>query len=601
VVGLKRIREVVGAFVAKARNIGIVKKMIVGYFVIIFLPILVFGWMIYNQFYESVVDEYVEGRQQLIEQAHSNFKVNLAQAESTYELIQSNTNIVEYLSGMYQTDSEQVYAYLKYIEPMLTYMTVGNPFLEDIKIYSMHEGVMENPSMPRIASMDARSVEPMLLPGKGVWTMEPQSGGVPALTYYQTIYNMEYSKALGILEVSLRASTFRQLFDALGEGSGSEFLLLGAEHAIVYRTSLANVGEESLHDLIRRFEGSPERYFYMPEHTTIVNSVRLTDVDTRLVWLAKDPELFDSISGKRHVLVAGLVTLLVILSFIYYMIASSLTKRILHLAKHMRKVDSDNLKLYAGPQDQDEIGMLAVSFNALMERIDELVNNVHRAELLRKEAAYLVLQAQIKPHFLYNTLESIRMMAEMKGEADVADICYAFGKFMRYSLSSNQRESTLAEELEHAGHFIRIHKLRMGERFASGIDLDEGLEHFRCPRFLLQPIVENAIVHGLSNVRGQGRLHIRVQERGGFVVVTVSDNGRGIPAERLERIRDMLHHRIDIKDFQTDDGGHGIYNINQRIKAFYGDGSELSIENGAEGGTTCVLTLAKGGDAACSA
>lgn len=147
------------------------------------------------------------------------------------------------------------------------------------------------------------------------------------------------------------------------------------------------------------------------------------------------------------------------------------------------------------------------------------------------------------------------MMAEIKGETEVAEICYAFGKFMRYSLSSHNMETSLGEELENIEHFIKIHKLRLGDRFAVDVEKDSGIESFRCPRFILQPIVENAVVHGISKIRGQGLLTIRIRDRGELVEVAVSDNGRGVPEARLATIHAMLQNKTDIRDFQSEPSG----------------------------------------------
>ena len=588
--------------IEKAKSIGIAKKMIIGYFFVIVMPILLFGWILYSQFYQSVTDDYVESRQQLLEQAHTNFQVNLAQAESTYELVQFNTNIVEYLSGIYRTESEQVYAYLKYINPLLAYMKLGNPYIEHINLYILQSGVMATHNILRIEALPDRSVEALLSAGKGVWKLEKDpAGSMPNMIYYQAIYNKGYSKRLGILEVSLKKDSLQQFFDALGVNEGAEFVLTGNRSEMIYHTSLTGLTDDELADVMERAASGNSRYFNLAQPNVIVNSIRIEGLGVQLYWLAKDPKFFSGLSQKQYTLIALIVVLLVILSWIYYMVASSLTKRVLHLARHMRKVDSDNLTLYTGRQDRDEIGMLAGSFNALLERINELVNNVHRAELHRKEAAYLVLQAQIKPHFLYNTLESIRMMAEIKGDTDISEICYAFGKFMRYSLSSHNMETSLGEELENIEHFIKIHKLRLGDRFAVDVETDPGIESFRCPRFILQPIVENAVVHGISKIRGQGLLTIRIRDRGEAVEVAVSDNGRGVPEARLATIHAMLQNKTDIRDFQSESGGHGLYNINQRIKTYYGGDSELQIYNETGGGTTCLLKLAKGDASICSA
>ena len=146
----------------------------------------------------------------------------------------------------------------------------------------------------------------------------------------------------------------------------------------------------------------------------------------------------------------------------------------------------------------------------MLLRMDELINNVHRAELRNKEAAYKVLQAQIKPHFLYNTLETIRMLAESNNDKEVAEISYWFGKLMRYSLSKQNEVVRLSDEIKYIDHYMKIHKMRLGNRLVLSYKIRMNTNRIPCPPFILQPLVENCIVHGLANKK-----QIRIQLRYG--------------------------------------------------------------------------------------
>nr|WP_275942628.1 sensor histidine kinase [Paenibacillus alba] len=287
-------------------------------------------------------------------------------------------------------------------------------------------------------------------------------------------------------------------------------------------------------------------------------------------------------------------TLLLLLSGVYYLIASSITKRILKLSKHMRQVDENYFPLYRGEINKDEVGHLTSSYNAMIRRMDELVNTVHRSEMLRKESAYLMMQAQIKPHFLYNTLESIRMIAEANDDPEAAEMSYTLGKLFRYSLSGTKSETSLREEVDNVKDYIKIQQIRLADRLQVSFEIDAAIDNFICPHYMLQPIIENSIVHGIANVRKQGSLSIRIWEDYSFMFIAVVDSGAGMEEERLALIQAVLNGSMDVKLLQKGEGGLGIMNVNERVKMFYGERSGIHMESKLNAGTTCLLKLAKG-------
>ncbi|MRN52270.1 sensor histidine kinase [Paenibacillus monticola] len=252
-------------------------------------------------------------------------------------------------------------------------------------------------------------------------------------------------------------------------------------------------------------------------------------------------------------------------------------------------------KLYTDTYSK-ELGFLISSYNSMIARIDELTNTVHKVELMKKEADFKMLQAQINPHFLYNTLETMRMHAEQNDDPDVAEMACSLGKLLRYSLSKSENETSLLSEIEHVEHYTAIHKVRMGSRLEVVWDISEDvasrLSTFRCPRFIVQPMVENSIQHGISKKRRKGMITISVEDTTEEVVLTIADNGVGIPPERLEIITKVLNGSLAPEDIPFT-GGIGLYNVNERIKAFYGNPFGISMTSVDGEGAQCIIRLGK--------
>ena len=227
------------------------------------------------------------------------------------------------------------------------------------------------------------------------------------------------------------------------------------------------------------------------------------------------------------------------------------------------------------------------------ERLREASREANRGyerDILMKQANIMSLQSQINPHFLYNALECIRGQALIDGSEAVADMTHALSHFFRYSISSKSNVVTLANELENVRNYITIQKHRFRDRFVIAYEMDDPeLNNALLPKLTLQPIVENAIIHGFSDIVSGGEITVRVERLDGNVSVKVSDNGKGMPAEVLERLNSAFrkdHMSVSELQHGYDKGtGVGMANVDRRIKLYFGVDYGLTINSCAGVGT----------------
>mgnify|MGYP003002226040 CR=1 FL=1 len=256
----------------------------------------------------------------------------------------------------------------------------------------------------------------------------------------------------------------------------------------------------------------------------------------------------------------------------------------------------------------DEIGMLADSFNHLKHQIARTIHALESEAQLEKslrqqesEAARLrqlieqsrfaQLQSQINPHFLYNTLETIRMQALSCGNRNVATSIKLLGKSMRYVLDNTGTSfTTLTKELEYIKTYLSIQQLRFGDRVNYTLQVDEDLDTNSCKilPLLLQPVVENAILHGLESKTEDGMITIQIASADATLLITIKDNGQGMTNEELDALRDRIRNHPS-----SDTHSIGLYNINQRISLFYGEGYYMEIDSAIGAGTTVRLKIPK--------
>ena len=214
---------------------------------------------------------------------------------------------------------------------------------------------------------------------------------------------------------------------------------------------------------------------------------------------------------------------------------------------------------------------------------------MRHCQILRQEEITLrktelnALQAQINPHFLYNTLDSIAWMCEEERNKEAVVMVNALAKLFRISISKGHELITIQKECEHAESYLKIQKYRYKNQFSYEFHVQDSCKEYLCNKITLQPIIENAIYHGLDMVE-EGEIVIEVAERGGDIVMSVSDNGVGMPPEQC---REILHR--DAKD-KT---GIGIKNVNDRIKIYFGEGYGLKIESELDVGTKVEISMPK--------
>lgn len=237
---------------------------------------------------------------------------------------------------------------------------------------------------------------------------------------------------------------------------------------------------------------------------------------------------------------------------------------------------------------------LSLDLELVFDKFKTLLNKSDLLHASKQQAQYLALQNQINPHFLYNTLESIRSDALCGGMEDIARITEALSFFFRYTISDVERTSTLNDELENVENYFIIQKYRFGNRLALKINMPEGenLSNLKIPKLTLQPIVENAIIHGLECYTDSGLIEINVEVSDKDYYVTVIDNGTGIPMETLKRINSQLS-ATGVASLQdtAKKGGIALRNVAQRIKLLFGDEYGIQVYSSVNVGTKVMVWL----------
>ena len=228
----------------------------------------------------------------------------------------------------------------------------------------------------------------------------------------------------------------------------------------------------------------------------------------------------------------------------------------------------------------------------MVERINDLSSSLLRNEIQLKNAQLEALQAQLNPHFFYGTLESIRMIAEASHQKLISEITYAFGNLMRYCLS-REYLVPVSREIEMTRQYISIQEKRLAGRFDVSWEVCELDEKWRCPKFILYSLVENAFSHNVSKCRQFIHIYISLKLDGEDLTITVSNTGPGIAPDRLQMLRRLMEHPEERGDMTSESNGRSIFNISDRLKLFYGEDYRLTMESEENKFTTCSVRIHK--------
>ena len=282
-----------------------------------------------------------------------------------------------------------------------------------------------------------------------------------------------------------------------------------------------------------------------------------------------------------------LITLimLAVVSISFYFVSRLLSRPLEEMTKTVKRIQSGETQLRMENLRNDEVGELGKSFNNMLDQIEKLIADEYENKMSLNYARYQALQAQINPHFLYNTLDTMGSIAEIQGCIQVSNLCQSLAGLFRYSLDMKNPLSTVSGELVHLKNYIYVMNVRMQNQVEYEFHIDDNVLQDTLPRISIQPLVENALNHGLKNQKGKKKVIISAGIREDDLLISVEDNGIGMSDEKIREL------------FSEDPGEKqknrsiGIFNIHKRMQYLYGESYGVKIKSEPEKGTVVFLEI----------
>ncbi len=418
----------------------------------------------------------------------------------------------------------------------------------------------------------------------------------PVFAFGRPIFDLNEQHQIGIVLFEAKADTVVDAVGNLKLGPNSQVSIVnGAGHPIAISLE-PNPRPARLPEHLK-LPDVPGEVAVQQDGSTLVAASKLDKIDWTIVSTTPSQDLnVELTQTKRYLLIV--VTILIIVSALIALIVSrTISSPLARLVRQMKQVENGNFRGMVNVTSYEEINGLVASFNHMVRRVEELIERVKLSSVSEKNAELHALQSQVNPHFLYNTLDMIYWMLDEKGNDRLGEVVLSLSQMFRYSSHwEGKAEVMLREEVEQIRHYLTIIQMRLEDRLTVEIRIDERWMDLIVPKMLLQPVIENAVKHGLEANRGQGLLVVEAVPDEQYLNIRVSDNGAGMTAETLYN----LHRSLLVPENEPQDEaavaargrqGIGMQNVHQRLKYMFGDEYGIGIESKPGEGTRVTLRL----------
>ncbi len=384
--------------------------------------------------------------------------------------------------------------------------------------------------------------------------------------------------------LDVRFSQIANYVDEVGIGQHGYCFIMDKKGNIVYHPQqqliYSGLKSEQTDILTRAGDGTLVK-------KNVIYSIRsLDNCDWRIVGVSYIDELVTvKVRGAMQILLVMIAFVLVTVFLSSFLLTHMISHPIQNLVKAMKDFEADAEEFsYQPVHGSKEMIALSDSFGHMVGRIQDLMEKVRREEITLRKTELKALQAQINPHFLYNTLDAIGWMCEEERSQDAVEMVNALARLFRISISKGHELIPIGKEVEHARSYLMIQNFRYKNQFTYSFDIEEECLPYLCNKITLQPIIENAIYHGINRMVDEGEIRIRIYGEGDDIVFSVSDNGVGMSKEQCGSI---------LKSEPGDQTGIGIKNVNDRIKIYFGEEYGITIESEPDEGTCVSIRMPK--------
>lgn len=567
------------------------RKLLTAFFMLIFFPIIILVVISYGSVTNSMEENIRYGAIRSFEQAYDMISYHINAMITASDVLYFNSNVQDVLKREKgQTDMVQQNIDMQTLEQLFNNLK-DDDIVYQVSLYTPGWMMFSDQDVS-FSNWDTLKKEPvyqklienrdkvMWLPPHEIAKKDNVAKTVEVISFMRKIQDIDHiGNVIGLMRVSTLPSTIEDVLIRSNIVNGGTVFIQNTSGQIICTTD-----DTAIYPSLDENTQYDWQTVEVDQTPFLVNSVQITNTDWQLIAVIPYKEIYAAGDRIRNIMIL-LGCVLGLLAFgSAYIISLSITKRITVLQQNMQYVQHGDLDVSLTVRGQDEIDKCMYSFNYMLAEIKQLMAEEKRSSHILRRTELEVLQAQINPHFLYNMLELIHWKALDCNTPEISTLALDLAKFYRTGLSKGKSIISLEKELEHVSAYVKIQNVRFDNRIAYSMDIEEEALQYGVLKMILQPLVENAIVHGVfESDSKKGNVHLGAYLNYGNIVITVKDDGAGMSAEKI----DLIMSEPD----DHESHGYGVKNIIQRISLCYGNRYGLKYFSEIGTGTTVTITI----------
>ncbi len=583
---------------------------------LVFLPIVLVGAILISRITGAVLEQKISDSENSVYLINENLRNYIKIAEEISDSIYTNNTIRRELGRNNEETPDLMRLYNDTIYPVTLQKRYIYRFIQSIRIYMDNASLIYNGDELIYATDEIKKEkwyrEAIETKGTKRWSHDvaidkSDNKQTKVISLYRSLLSMD-NKTLGVLQISLKEEFLNALLKR--ESNDSKQYIINNFGIIVSSTDADMMGKDTqdigyLQGVFQKQSGVYDAISEGKESKIIFNTCITTSSyihrNWKVVSVIPVGSLLKDVNDARNFgfLICSLV--LFIMIFFVFLFSTRITRPIKRLVEKTHKVSMGNFDEMVEVSGGDEIAELGQSFNKMVVNLNELINEVYESkikmqsyEIKKREAELNALQNQINPHFLYNSLDAIRMHAVINDNEPLAEMLTSLSSLLRYSISRGREIVTVRDEINHAIHYIDIINMKYERKIQLKISIPEKLMFCKILKLVVQPIVENAFQHGIKGKKQEGVIEISGEEIENRLWLEISDNGEGIGEEKLADLNRLLG---EIEKEEGNSGSIGLSNVNSRIKLYFGMEYGLEVFSSYGKGSTVRIRLPWKGEA----
>ncbi|EGT3616542.1 sensor histidine kinase [Clostridium perfringens] len=577
---IKKIINILGEISNFLRKTSIKNRLIVSFSIGIIFCSSILGILLYQKATNALKINAINHSEQMLSIMDEDIYKNKEFLERASIELSINEKIVDYLINYKFMDGKEKNEFLKYMNDYLSKKLSLLPNLAEVEIISKDYDVVYMQGFKYFKMEDIEK-----------YANKAEEGSF----WFSTLLNNEEHicivtpvkqdrSTVGYVFMAIKNEVFASSFSLLNMGNGSETFIIDEENNIIISENNINrdfiLNQPYLNKFLENKDSkNTVRKILINEENYVATYRKLKGFN----WYIASITPYDFINSdiqslRKEMIIISVLFILVILIFSYFLY-SSIKVPLYKLLNKMKRVSKGDLTVEVDDFYKDEIGVISDNFDSMLRRVNELIKKTKLQEIEKRDLEIRMLQAQINPHFLFNTLNSLKWTALMNQDYTVSEGLSSLAELLRNTIIDKNELVTIKEELDNIKNYVVIQKIRYGNSFDVEYEVDENLLDNKVIKFILQPIVENSIIHGIDENKENQKIIIKVTEEDGEILISIKDNGKGFNSK--EKVKD---NKLS---------GIGWNNVDERIKLTFGVGYGTTINSEVNKGTVVRIIIPK--------